>query len=154
MADYIIDNMTPEDAEQSMQWMDARVRAECGTASGVDEVQGSAPARNYVFPRMWIPETGLIVRVEYNNLLAVAFVYFEKTAPIAYCGWLVANPGNTARESYRAIRLLANAIPNYAQQNGAKCLLTCYGNRGINRILDQAGFQNGEDCETKFKLLQ
>lgn len=142
MSGFLIDNMTQEDAEQSMKWMDARVRAECGEH-----------AANYHFPRMWIPQTGLVVMNEKHALLAVAFVYFEKTAAIAYCGWLVANPGNTPLESHRAIRLLVNAIPAYARQNGAKCLLTCYGNRGLNRILDRSGFQNGETCETKFKLL-
>lgn len=142
MSDYLIDTMSYWDAEQSMEWMDERVRAECGEH-----------AANYHFPRMWIPKTGLIVKDEFNIVLAVAFVYFEKTAAIAYCGWLVANPGNTPMQSYRAIRLLANSIPNYARQNGAKCLLTCYGNRGINRILERSGYQNGEDCETKFKIL-
>ena len=142
MSDYLIDNMTPNDAEKSMQWMDARVRAELGDH-----------AANYSFPRMWIPDTGLVALNGTSDLMAVAFVYFEKTAPIAYCGWLVSNPKNTPMESYRAIRLLVNAIPNYARSRGAKCLLTCYGNRGLNRILDRSGFQNGETCETKFKLL-
>lgn len=143
MADYFIDLMSPLDAEQSMCWMDARVRAEMGDH-----------AASYSFPRMWIPETGLIVRDESDRVLAVAFAYFEKTAPIAFCGWLVANPANTPRQSYRAIRLLVNAMPNYARQRGAKCLLTCYGNCNLNRILEKAGFQNGETCETKFKLLK
>ena len=139
---YMIDEMSAVDAERSMQWMDKRVHAECGEH-----------AQNYHFPRMWIPKTGLVVLDELHRLLAVAFVYFEKTAPIAYCGWLVASPGNTPRESYRAIKLLANAIPVYARRNGAKCLLTCYGSRGVNRILDRAGYENGENSETKFKLL-
>lgn len=142
MSAFLIDEMTGADAEQSMEWMDARVRAECGEH-----------AEHYVFPRMWVPHTGLVVMDEHHIILAAAFVYFEKSAPIAYCGWLVANPDNTPFESYRAIRLLVNAIPAYARKNGAKCLLTVYGNRGINRILDRAGYQNGENCETKFKLL-
>ena len=142
MSDYLIDEMTGTDAEQSMLWMDARVCAECGEH-----------AEHYHFPRMWIPQTGLVVMDEHHSILAVAFVYFEKTAAIAYCGWLVANPANTPQESYRAIKLLVNAIPTYARKNGAKCLLTVYGNRGLNHILERAGYQNGETCETKFKLL-
>lgn len=139
MSDYLIDNMTPEDAEEAMRWIDARIQARSG--------------QQIYFPRVLIPKTGQTARDLSGRLYAVAFVYFERTAELAYCGWLTSNPGNTPMESYRAIRLLANAIPNYARQNGAKILLTCYGNHGLNRILDRSGFQNGETCETKFKLL-
>lgn len=146
MSDYLIDRMTPNDAEKSMEWMDSRILAQCAA-------DASARGSSFLFPRMWIPDTGLVALNVTSDLMAVAFVYFEKTAPIAYCGWLVSNPSNTPVESYRAIRLLVNAIPNYARKNGARCLLTCYGNRGLNRILERSGFQNGETCETKFKLL-
>ena len=137
---YMIDEMSAVDAKEAVCWIDARIQARSGRP-------------NIVFPRVLIPKTGQVVYGEGGRLYAAAFVYFDKTAELAYCGWLMANPGNTPRESYRAIKLLANAIPTYAKKNGAKILLTCYGNRGLNRIFGNAGYQNGEPCETKFKIL-
>ena len=137
---YFIEPMCAADADEAMRWMDARIQKNSGNP-------------NVVFPRLWVPKTGQAVLNDAGHLYAVSFVYFEKTAEIAYCGWLLANPENTARESYRAVKMLVNAMPTYARSQGAKCLLTVYGNRGINRLLEKSGFHNGENCESKFKLL-
>ena len=132
--------MTPEERKISACWLTEKIRRKSGS-----------PAVS--FPEEWLPSTGLSARVADGPLLAVATLYLEKSTPVAVCGFCVANPFNSARESERAVRALLSAMPDYAKKRGASWLLTTFGNRGINRILDEFGFIAGENSETKFKKI-
>ena len=142
------DEMSIEEACKAVEWLSLKIRqkTENNTLS---------------FPSDWMPETGLVVFDDLSpqsggltdRLLAVATLYLEQSSPVAVCGWCLTNPENTARQSQMAVRLLMAAMPIYAKRHGAKYLLTTFGNRGINRILDRIGFINGEVSENKFKVL-
>lgn len=100
----------------------------------------------FAFPLDWLPDTGLIVTGgEGKKMLAAVAVYFERTSPVAYIGWIAANPENTLEESANAIAFGIQSVPDYARSMGAKHLLTTTGNTRINRIFDRQGFVGGSD---------
>lgn len=134
------DEMSVEEARLAVQWMTERVRKKSGDGS-------------LNFPSEWIPETGMAAFGDDGRVLAVATLYLERSSPVAVCGWCFANPENRPRESWRAVRLLMSVLPAYARRFGAKFLMTTFGNRGINRILDSRGFVHGENSENKFIVL-
>lgn len=105
------------------------------------------------FPSAMLPKTGLAARDENGNTLAVATLYLEKSSSIAVCGFCVANPLNPFRISADAVKLLLAAMPIYAKRCGAEYLMSVFGKRSINRILDQSGFVPGETAQTKFRRL-
>lgn len=125
--------MTLNDSVRAGNWMNLKVRQRSG-------IEAAA------FPVEILPKTGLSCFHE-NRLLAVAFLYLEKSSTVAVCGWIAANPGNTPSESNIAVKELMTAMPEYARQQGATYLLTTFGNRGINRIAREAGFLPGDKAE-------
>ena len=134
------DEMTVEDGRQAIEWITQRIRKHTGNET-------------LSFPAEWIPKTGMVVYNGRSRIFAIATLYLEKSSPVAVCGWCIANPENTPRQSQTAVKLLMSVMPTYAKRNGAKFLLTTFGNRGINRILDSLNFINGEVSENKFKVL-
>ncbi len=133
--------MTPMERKTAAGWMNVKIQRRSGNSA-------------VRFPEEWLPATGLSARTADGGLLAVATLYLEQSTPVAVCGFCVANPLNAARESKRAVRALLAAMPDYAREHGAGWLLTTFGNRGINRILEEFGFTAGETSETKFKRLR
>lgn len=97
-----------------------------------------------LFPFDWLPETGVAVFDSRNILIAGIFVYFEKSSPVAVAGWCVTKCGLPSAVSYRAVKELLSALPDYARSSGASHLLTTFGNRAVNRMLDRAGFLPGD----------
>ncbi len=136
----MIAQMTPGERLRAAVWMSYRICARS--------------RMNLVFPSEWLPQTGLSCRADNGRLMAVATLYLDRTAPIAVCGFCIADPANTPRESADATRTLLEAMPGFARQRGAKWLLTTFGNRRINRMLDRIGFSTGEKAENKFLNLQ
>lgn len=96
------------------------------------------------FPIEWIPETGLEV-VDDGKTLCYLVVYFEKTCPVAYIGWIVSNPENTLKESADGIAFGIGAVAGYAKRLGARHLLTTTGNERINEIYTRRGFIGGDE---------
>ena len=106
------------------------------------------------FPVDLLPETGLTVTGEGGKRLCAVVVYFEKTSPVAYIGWIATNPCNTLEESAHSIAFGIREAVDYARRNGARHLLTTTGNRGINRIFDRQGFVSGDRMvEHKYRYL-
>ena len=132
------DEMDGIDRWLMTRWMDLRIRK-----AGAD-----AP-----FPGDILPRSGLAARDGHGNTLAVATLYLEREIPVAVCGWCAANPLNNRRQSAEAVKTLLAAIPVYARRCGAKYLLTTFGQRSLNRMLDRLGFSNGDVAETKIKVL-
>lgn len=122
------------------EWINYRIRKQTGNCQ-------------LEFPYELIPATGLVAYTEEDELLAIALLYLERTSNVAVCGWCVANPGNHCKTSKKAIQKLLAQMPIYAKKFNAKCLLTTFGNRGINKILDETGFFAGEKAENKFLML-
>ena len=132
--------MTDSDAVRAGNWLNLKVRSKSGCAAAE-------------FPLELLPQTGLSCFYE-HTLLAVAFLYLEKSSSVAVCGWCIANPGNLPSQSRIAVMELLRAMPQYAKQQGATFLLTSFGNRGINSIARGLGFLPGERAENMFMNLK
>ena len=128
---YRTDYMTLQHAVELQNWLTDRIRSRTGNPE-------------LMFPPGWMPETGLVCLGDNDRLLAGVAIYFEQTSPVAVAGWVVTNPDNSASVSSDALKLLLAGLPGYAKSRGAKHLLTYFGNRGINSILDNLGFHNGD----------
>lgn len=134
-----IDKLTPADRKLALGWMNFRIR----NYSLIDTLD---------FPPELMPETGLAA-YRGGKVFATAMLYLEKNSPIAVCSFCVTNPENTPAESRAAVEELMKALPLYARELGAKYLLSFFGNRGINHILDKLNFITTEKSENKFKNL-
>lgn len=119
-------------------WLDANIR-KCG----VDEP----------FPGAILPRTGLAVRDDDGSTVAVAALYLEKSCGIAVCGWCCADPLGAARRNAEAVKLLLACLPVYARRCGAEYLMSVFGRKSLNKVLDKMGFINGEVAETKIRRL-
>lgn len=138
---YRTDYMTKSHAIEAQKWLSQRMQGQTGDPS-------------MQFPAGWMPETGLVCLGDEDRLLAVAILYLERSSAVAVSGWCVANPENGPAVSVHALNLLLGSLPGYAKSLGAKHLLTYYGNRGLNKILDDVGFSNGDSSviQKYFKL--
>lgn len=134
-----VDHLTTAAGIQAANWITSRIYQRTGDAK-------------LIFPVDWMPATGICVYDADDTLLCVAILYLEKSSPVAVCGWCVTNPENASRTSRAAVKLAMSVLPVYAHEHGAKYLLTIFGNRGINRILDDLGYITTEDSENKFIL--
>ena len=137
-SDILIDEMNETDRTVMLKWMDDIARKH-GVDSG--------------FPGAMLPVTGLAARDGNGRTLAVATLYLEKSSTIAVCGFCVADPANRFRQSAAAVKLLLSTMPIYAKRCGAEYLMSVFGRRSLNRILDRSGFIPGETAETKFRRL-
>ncbi len=114
----------------------------------------SARLRDRTFPASWLPFTGLAAIDATGRCCATLAVYCDATSPVAVLGWLIADPGNTARESFTAARALLEYAPIYAKNKKCVHLITMFGNRGINRLCDQLGYRQGDkNVEHKYVRL-
>ena len=102
----------------------------------------------------WLPKTGLAC---YNNGVCIAAmaVYFDSSSPVAVAGWCATEPNNSYRLSYEAVCELIKALPKYCQCYNVKHLLTIFGARSINNILDKNGLIAGDsNVLEKYKSLR
>ena len=128
---YRTDYMNKAQAIEAQQWLSKRMQAQTGDP-------------RMQFPPGWMPETGLVCLGDEDKLLAVVILYQERSSAVAVSGWCVANPENSPAVSVHALNLLLGSLPGYAKSLGAKHLLTYFANRGLNNILDEVGFSNGD----------
>lgn len=129
--EIMIDEMNALDRATFLRWMDRRI---------ADAVGGDTPS----FPAGWLPKTGLAARDRDGSPVAMTLLYLEKSSPVAVAGWCVSRPCLPAFEAASAVKLLLAALPSYARKLGAQHLMTIYGNRGINAVLDRIGFLAGD----------
>ena len=134
------EEITPNGREIALEWMNCRIR----------NVMKNDQAG---LPEDWLPQTGVMVKDENDRPLLAAFLYLEKSSPVAVAGWVIANPENTRRMSYNAAIIALSALKGYARKHKAKYLMSTFGNRGVNDILKRLGFVHGEYSENKFIIL-
>lgn len=141
MSSIVCREITDKDKREAWIWFNYRL----GKKSG---------RKNCFFPYQLLPNTGLGA-VDYNNrLLAVAFLYLEKSSTVAVCGWCIANPANSPHISKQAVELVLSQMPEYAKSYGATHLLSTFGSRSINRILRKNGFMMGEKADNMYVKLE
>ena len=109
---------------------------------------------NGPFPAAILPWTGLAAVDEAGKTLAVAALYLERSSTVAVFGFCAADPeAGMSRQSGEAVKRLIAAMPAYAKQNGAEILMSVFGRKSLNRLLDKSGFLPGENCETNIRRL-
>ena len=89
-----------------------------------------------------------------GRVRAIIPVYFEMNSAVAVAGHCMADPENTARESYDAIDAALRAVVDFARRNKRKYLVSIYGNRGVNRMAGRIGMIPADIVEEKFLQLR
>lgn len=106
------------------------------------------------FPDDFFPKTGVVAEDDSGRVRAIIPVYFEMNSAVAVSGHCMADPENTARESYDAIDAALRAVVDFARRNKRKYLVSIYGNRGVNRMAGRIGMIPADIVEEKFLQLR
>ena len=133
----ICEEMNNEGKQLAISWLHTR-------CVEVFQKTGLLPQQIPEMPWDFFPETGIQVKNEYGRVLAVAFLYLEKSSKMSVAGNIVTNPANLKRESYDAVEQALCFLPNYAKGKGAAYLQTFFGNRGICDIAESLGYKDGD----------
>lgn len=134
------DEMTEEMRLEAIDWQNRHLREVYGEHSGL--------------PFDIFPKNGMVAIADDGRLIAAGMMYLEKTVPVAVCGFLFANPDASAQEKHTAVKLVLASLPVYARKLGAKCVISTYGRRSLNRMLDRMGVPTIEHAETKILSLE
>lgn len=104
------------------------------------------------FPWLAMPVKGLSAVDDDGKLLAVATIFVDFCRPMAFCGWAMANPSNSPRISRSALDDIFTELPKYAKDTlKCKWLFTCFGSHGINTLLTEIGYAEGDkNSEQRF----
>jgi hypothetical protein len=137
------EKMNSANRKITKQWLTEHIRTE----SGECDVE---------FPEDMLPTTGVVVIDDNSTLLAIGVILLNNETGVSMCGWVVANPQIRPQKNYIAMNMLLASLPEYAREFGAKYLMTTFGNRVINRILDGSGYfvQGDRNVEHKFMKLR
>lgn len=106
-------------------------------------------AREWLAKRNWpaghldaLPSVGFAVS-ENGDTLAMAWVYIDRDARIACLAWIMANPYNSYRRSYQALKLIQETARQYAMTQGVKVIIAP-AQRGVMKTLKDAGWHPTE----------
>ena len=82
--------------------------------------------------------------------MAAATLLYDPAARMALFGWLMASRKLRGRPLLEAMEAVARKVPDYAECLGARLVLSCFGRRSVNRLLDGLGWLAGDaGVETK-----
>lgn len=98
-----------------------------------------------------LPALGAIVYdKETNKNLAVAWLYIEATRPVAVLEWMLTNPDNSPKNSYKAIVILVEYIKKLVTDMRYKVLFTSTKTEGLIKLYEKAGLQKADTGMTNF----
>lgn len=145
----ICEEMNSEAKSFAISYLQAHCRIALASKAGKTNKSCKEAAKLFpdgipTLPWDFLPDTGVLVKNEYGRILAVAFLYLEKSSRMSVAGNIVTNPVNTKRESYEAIEQALCFLPNYAKSKGAAWLQTFFGNKGICDIAESLGYLDGD----------
>lgn len=129
----------------------------CREMSALDKsmaVQWLGEKISLPFPSDFFPATG-VAACHGNVPVCVIPIYLEATSAVAVLGHCVGNPAMTAKMKREAIQEAVKFAVEYARSYSKKHIISIFGARSINRIIDQMniGFWNADkNVETKYIL--
>ena len=110
------------------------------TEEQLETIEGWYRARKIPpVPRGILPATGLLVSRDDIPLMA-AWLYQDKSVPVAWLAWPIANPENSPHTSARALRVLAGAAQRLVQERDGAVLTILTDRPSIARVLQREGF--------------
>lgn len=87
--------------------------------------------------------TGWVIEKD-DKLLAAGFLYIAGNAPVAYFEYVVTNPDNTRRESYKAVDLLFAEVMKFVEYNLIKVCFARIKSHGLQKMYEKHGFAKGD----------
>jgi hypothetical protein len=93
-------------------------------------------------PEVALSKTGLVISDDDGTLRAAGWLY-RTDSPVMLLEWVVANPDNTPRQSYAAIKELLDGVKLIVHSSGGY-LLTFLQNEGLLKTFIKQGFSPEE----------
>jgi len=75
---------------------------------------------------------------------SAGFLYIDKTAPIGMLEWVVTNPNNSPRQSYKSLGFLLENITGFAVNNGICAVYSKLVSSGLEKLYNKHGFLSGD----------
>ena len=93
-------------------------------------------------PEQTLP-TGWVIEKD-GVLLAAGFLYMARNAPVGYFEYVVTNPDNTARDTYKALDLLFTEVMTFARYNLIQVCFARIGQASLGKMYEKHGFTVGD----------
>ena len=93
-----------------------------------------------VLPKEIFGLGAVVYETEGNKDLAMAFLYLDKYTKIANITWFIANPKNTAKQSYQALPVCIEYLTVVALRNGHKFIMSASSHSGVIKLAERLGF--------------
>jgi hypothetical protein len=141
---WLVGPMEERDRPLLAAMMTARIRANPLCPRGLE------------FPQDLVPPYGVVAReTEDGPPMAAATLLYDPAARMAFCGWCMASPALKGRRMRAAIRAVLSWVPVYADGLGAWSVMSCFGRRSVNRMLDDMGWIPGDKgADTKIRFVK
>jgi len=75
---------------------------------------------------------------------AAGFLYTASNAPVGYLEYIVANPENSGRESYKAVDAVIAELLQQARYSLIKCCFSRIQQDGLEKLYKKNGFHSGD----------
>lgn len=98
-------------------------------------------------PLCILPKLGVCVVVD-GVAAAAGWLYMDNSVGVAMMEWVVTNPANNPRVSFRAIEVLVGALKHQAHGFGYGVILTSAKQEALVRMYERCGFQRTDDTMT------
>jgi hypothetical protein len=101
------------------------------------KAHGWEPVPEMLLPWGWIVEDD-------GKKLCAGFLFIAMNAPVGYLEYVVSNPDNTAKQSYKAIDMLLGEICTFAKYNMILAMFAKLTVRSLEKMYNRHGFKSGD----------
>jgi len=93
-------------------------------------------------PEQLLPRCGIIVydADNDNQMVCAGWIYFDNTSPVCMLEWIVTNPENSSKQSYRGIQVLTGCADTIRKSMNYEMMMTTTDNNSLTKLLKRAGF--------------
>lgn len=93
-----------------------------------------------LLPAGWVVE-------ENGIMLCAGFLYVAGNAPVGYLEYVVSNPANTPKQSYKSIDLLLGEICTFAKYSLIRAMFCRIASKGLQKMYAKHGFKLGDKLQ-------
>lgn len=92
-------------------------------------------------PPQLLPKTGIVVfDEETDRKLCAGWLYLDNSCPMSMLEWIVTNPSNKPRESYKSVKALVSCADMIRKAMGYTFMMTTSNNKGLIKLLEKCKF--------------
>ncbi len=95
-------------------------------------------------PQAILPRLGVVAELD-GSPIAAAWLYMDNSGGVSMMEWLVTNPGNRPKDSFRAISTIVNFLGEEAVANGYGVMLTTCKQPSLAKVFERTGFQKTDE---------